>query len=182
MRVLAISMAGLLIAGCSSGPKVMTGQAPSAAFAAYHTYTWAAPSVPAGMNPLLYDHVKTSVDRALAAKSFTRSSDDPDFAVALTLGPRDRVQTADFGVYGASYPGYRGPGGSTWDWSTIYTPIDIGMVTDGSISVDIYDADTRQPVWHAHAPEEVPPGEIDQREIDKMVDKLLDKFPPSGKD
>ncbi len=59
------------------------------------------------MNPLLFQRVQGSIDRSLAARGFQRA-EPGDFAVAFTMGRRDRVEVTDFGTYG---PYYRG-----WGW------------------------------------------------------------------
>ncbi|PHP16556.1 hypothetical protein CG471_27500, partial [Sphingobium sp. IP1] len=55
---------------------------------------------------------------------------------------------------------------------------DVRNVTDGTLTVDIYDTGTKQPVWHGTATQEVSRKSPDQATIDKAVTAVLANFPP----
>ncbi|SNS44385.1 protein of unknown function [Sphingomonas laterariae] len=165
----------LLLAGCSSTPRVNMDADPSVNFSGYRTYTWIYSGVPAGMNALLFQRVKASIDRGLAARSFTQATPG-DFAIAFTLGRRDRVEVNDYGPYGPYYPGWGA--GYRYGWAYPYNNVDVRNVTDGTLAVDIYDVKTKKPIWHAVATQQITPGQVDQAKIDAAVDAVLAKFPP----
>lgn len=173
-KILAIA-AVLALTACETTPRVTTDYDPAASFSGYRTFEWANQSAPAGGNPLLFERVKTSVERALAAKSFTPSS-TPDFAVGVTIGARDRVETTNWGPY--RYPGYGRAFG--YGWAYPYSNVDVQTVTDGTISIDIFDARTRKPVWHGRATKEITGSKVDQALIDQAVDAALASFPPTA--
>jgi hypothetical protein len=161
-------------AGCSTSPRVETDHDPAADFSRYQTYTWAYSAAPRGMNPLLYERVRGSIDRSLAARGFTQQSAG-DFAVAFTLGARDKVEVTDFGPYAPFYPGYG------WGWGGMggMNRVDVNQYTEGTLTIDVYDAATKKPVWHGVATQNVS-GTPDQESIDTAVDSVLARFPPSG--
>lgn len=174
--LLAIVVAAAL-AGCESTPAITTDSDPQADFSGYRTYTWAFQNPPQNMSPLAYERTRASIDRELAARGFTQG-DPGDFAVAFTLGRRDRVEVTDFGPYGAYYyPGYR----YRWGWGyPAYSNVDVRNVTDGTLVIDIYDVATRRPVWHGMASKTFgSTATIEQSVIDGAVTAVLNEFPPA---
>ena len=99
-----IFVTGLLLAlaGCATTPRVNYDADPAANFASYRSYSWASINVPQGMNPLLFQRVKASIDTALAARGYSQA-DPGEFAIGFTLGARDRVEVTDFGPYATYY-------------------------------------------------------------------------------
>lgn len=168
MTTRALLLAGLLALGaCASTPKIDYDADPTANFAAYHSYSWTYSAAPQGMNPLIYQRVRGSIDATLSGKGYS-AGDPGDFAVGFTLGRRDRVEVTDFGSYG---PYYRGWGGWGHD-------VDVRNITDGTLTIDIYDSRTKQPVWHGIATQEVSGSKVDQAAIDTAVRGVLANFPP----
>lgn len=174
MRMVLAIASALALTACATTPKVTTDYDPSATFSSYRTFEWANQSAPSGGNPLIFERVKGSVERALAAKSFTQS-DTPDFAVGITIGARDRVETTNWGPY--YYPGYGRAFG--YGWAHPYSAVDVRTVTDGTVSIDIFDARTRKPVWHGRATKEITGTTVDQALIDQVVSAALASFPPT---
>ncbi|MEP9359658.1 DUF4136 domain-containing protein [Sphingomonas sp. KR3-1] len=158
-----------MTAGCTDTPTVKTDYDQTVDYAKYHQYSWVYTGVPQGMNPLLFDRVRGSIDRSLAARGY-QPVEKGDFAIAFTLGRRDRVEVTDFGPYG---PYYRG-----WGWGAGYRNVDVRNVTDGTLVIDLYDVATRKPIWHGVATQEIDPGKVDQAKIDTAIDAVLAKFPP----
>jgi len=160
----------LLVSGCETTPNVSTDHDAAFDFSNLRTYTWVYTAPPQGMNPLQYQRVRASIDRALQQRSFTQGSPG-DFAVAFTLGARDRVEVSDFGPYG---PGFR-----PWGWGGGWArQVDVRNVTDGTLVIDMYDVRTRQPIWHGVATQQIS-GNVSQEQIDRAVDTMLAQFPPT---
>jgi hypothetical protein len=161
--------AALALAACASTPDVKTDFDAAADFSRYHSYSWVYTGTPQGMNPLMFERVRASIDRSLGAR-FSQGQPG-DFAIAFTLGRRDRVEVTDFGSYG---PYYR-----RWGWGPGYQNVDVRNVTDGKLVIDIYDVATRKPVWHGVATQEINSTKVDPAMIDAAVDSVLAKFPPA---
>ena len=176
MRKALAAFTALALTACETTPRVTTDFDPSADFSGYRTFEWASSTPPQGVNPLVFERVKSSVERNLAAKSFTPSSSS-DFAVGITIGARDRVEATNWGPY--MYPGYGRA--FRYGWAYPYSQVDIRTVTEGSVSIDIFDARTKKPVWHGQAVKQITPSKVDQALIDQAVDAALANFPPSAK-
>jgi hypothetical protein len=162
----------LALAGCTSGPTVKTDFDPATNFGGYHSYSWIYTATPQGMNPLLFERVRASINRSFAARGFAQATPG-EFAVAFTIGRRDSVQITDFGAYGPSYRPYA--------WGPGFHDIDVRQITDGTLVIDIYDTATRKPIWHGIATQQVDPNKVDQAVIDTAVDAVLAGFPPQPK-
>lgn len=174
MRKILMIVAALALSACETTPRVTTDYDPAASFSGYRTFEWASQSAPQGSNPLIFERVKASVERNLAAKSFTRSN-TPDFAVGITIGARDRVETTNWGPY--YYPGYGRA--FRYGWAYPYSSVDVRTVTDGTVTIDIFDTRTKKPVWHGRATKEITGTKVDQALIDQAVDAALANFPPT---
>jgi len=158
----------LALSACADTPRINTDFDPATDFSRYHSYSWVYTAVPQNMDPVLFEKLRASIDRSLHAHGFTLGSPG-DFAVAFTVGRRDRVEVSDFGSYGPFY-GY--------GWGPHYHDIDVRQVTSGSLVIDIYDTQTHKPIWHGIATQDVTPGKVDQAKIDSGVDAVLASFPP----
>lgn len=160
-----------LVSACTTGPRVSVDADPQANFSAFRTYSWAYASAPEGVNPLLTQRVRAAIDKTLAARGYTQA-DPGDFAVGFTLGARNRVETTTLGGYGAYYRPWGGWGG--------VAQVDVRNVTDGTLTIDIYDATTKAAVWNGQATKEVRTDQIAQEKVDAAVEAVLAKFPPQS--
>lgn len=171
MRARAVTLAfcTMLAASCTTTPQVSFDADPQANFAHFRTYSWAYTAAPQGTNPLLSQRVKTSIDSALAARGYTQA-DPGDFAIGFTLGARNRVEVSSLGAYGPYFRPWGGWGGMN--------QVDVRNVTDGTLTIDIYDTATKAPVWHGRATQQVSSDQISQEKVDVAVNAVLAKFPP----
>jgi hypothetical protein len=159
------------LAACATGPLVKTDADPSADFSKYHSYVWIYQAAPQGMNPLVYERIHTAIDRQLAAQGFTQGQPG-DFAVAFTVGKRDKTTISSYGPYSGYFGGfgYRGPYG----WGSHY---DTYQTTEGSLVIDIYDVGAKKPIWHGLASQNIS-APVNQEQINSAVAAVLAKFPP----
>ena len=164
----------LLLTACASGPDVKVDVDPSANMSGYRTYSWTYHDTPRGMNPLAYQRVRQSIDANLASRGFTQA-DPGDFAVGFTLGARDKVEVTDFGPYGPFYPGYGYGRGFHGGWAAPYSNVEVRNVTEGTLTIDIYDTGTKRPVWHGVATQNIG-STVTQDQIDLAVSSVLAKF------
>lgn len=175
-RINPLLAAVVFVGGCASTPNIKTDYDPAANFSQYRTYGWVYTQTPAGMNPLVFQRIKDSIDRGLKTR-FTEAASNADFAVDFTIGRKDSVQVNDLGPVGP-YGGLYRPwawGGAGWGWSNI----DVQNVTSGTLVIDFYDTKTKKPIWHGIATKDVNPNKTPtQEEIDAAVDAVLAKFPP----
>ncbi|MGI9327503.1 MAG: DUF4136 domain-containing protein [Pseudomonadales bacterium] len=166
-----------LLIGCASPIKAQSDFDPNANFGAYRAYSWisehplklGAPNA----SPLFESRAMRAISRELDAKGY-RFEPDPnnaDFVVSFFLGARDKTRVT-------SYPSaYRG----SWGWGAPYHQnVDVRNYTEGTLSIDLFDVRSHQPVWHGWAVKTI--SGSDQANptpvINEIIATILAKFPP----
>lgn len=168
-QAVALACFALLTASCATTPKVTFDADPSADFSRFRTFSWAYTSAPPGANPLLTQRVKTAVENVLATRGFTQAASG-DFAVGFTLGSRDRVEVSSLGSYGPFFRPWGGWGG--------VNQVDVRNITDGTLTIDIYDSASKAPVWHGTATQQVTGSTASAEKVTAVVTAVLANFPP----
>jgi len=182
MRALPLA-AALSLSACAYGPTVRTDFDPAANFQTYRTYSWIETGVPQGMNPLMFSRVRASIDQALAARGYTQSPKG-DFAIAFTIGEKDRTEVYDYGPFygGVGWGGWGGWGCCGWGgWGGFgypYSNLDVDTYTERSVVIDIYDGPSHRPVWHGVGANREYRDRVDYVKLDNAIAAALAKFPP----
>ncbi len=191
----AAALAGLL-AGCVTGPQVRTQSAPDLNLALYTTYGFVTqPSTDrSNYRSLTTRTLEEAVDRQMQARGYTRS-DHPGLLVNFRTMTRNMVSGAwgpagygwgpGWGPYGGAGlgpgwgPGW-GPGlglgwwgGAPWGWG------DIATYTEGTLTIDVIDARTRDAIWSGSAVSEITRDTLNhpRESIDQNVAAIFAKFP-----
>jgi hypothetical protein len=180
-----LAVAALILGACQSLP-VTTDYNPSESMAICRTYTWAHEHVggnssgqPAAFaNPLNADRLRAAIEANLSARGLARAADpkSADCVVGFAIG--SRVVFDDFGPYGGGWGGYWGPRGwGGWGYGGFY---DYPWVhEEGRIAVDVFDARTRQAIWHASVVQNVVrlTGPHAEAKINEAAAAIFTKFP-----
>lgn len=171
------AFAPLLLAACAS-LSVSSHRYPQADFSGYRSYAWIAadPLIRPDeskdqISALTIRQIREAVESDLAEKGYTNTGApaNADFVVAFTVGTRDRIDAQSYPVP------YRGP----WEWNWYGNGMDLRVYREGTLSIDIFDGRSRQPVWHGRArkiitgADESDPGPV----IRQAVASILRKFP-----
>jgi len=125
-------------------------------------------------NTLVKDRIRRSVVAELTAKGLQQVTSNPDVYVAYLAGARTRTEVEATGPYVAGFGPYFGVGG--W-WGPMYTDWWARTYTEGTLVVDLVDAQSKKLVWRAYAETEVNRPISDQK-MQQVVDKAFKKFPP----
>lgn len=171
-----------LLAACSTTPyKTNHDYDREARFETYRSYSWVSenPMVRSdgsrANSPLWQQRIMRAVEAELTRKGFRLAPKGQrgDFAVAFTVGSRDKVRVD-------SYPSHYRHG---W-WGPGYygEQVSVRNYTEGTLAIDIFDAASGKPVWHGWAT-----GNIrEKRELDERIQivrdavaSILDRFPPA---
>jgi hypothetical protein len=171
------TIAALVVVGaCASSnmPTFRTDSAPGFSTAGWKTYSWAFTQAPPGMNAVMFQRIKDSLEQSLRARGFEPVVEGGDFIVGFTVGARDRVDVTNWGPVGPMYTGWGRPPG--WGWSFNYNQVDVRTVTQGSLALDIFDGKTRQPVWHGFASRDLSRSGASPELISNAVNGLVDRF------
>lgn len=174
----------MLLAACSTSPRVTTDANPSVNFANYRAFAWisANPMIsgPAGMSPLTAQRIRNEIASGLVARGYRQVTDAAaaDFVVGFTVGSRAEIQVTSFPST------YRG----TWGWGRGYWgaypgyDTQVTSYTEGRLAIDIFDVRTKQPAWHGWTEKRITraierdPGPA----IQEVVSAILDRFPVGG--
>ena len=138
--------------------KVSSDTTPGANFAAYQTFSFVNAVPPAGMDPVAYERIRMAVEQGLTGKGFTKASEG-DLAVIITLGAQNKTDIDTWGMFGRQ--------------------VDVRQYTEGQLSVDVFDAKTKQPLWHGKATDTIG-SSVKPEKIDAEVAKLMAQFPARG--
>lgn len=173
----------VLVMSCSS-ISVNHDYDKEANFVALKTFDWIAqPSNVVGdvnaaraRNDLIDSRVKSAVNNQLVAKGYQQNSENPDFLIAYHTGLKEKVNVSSYG-YGYYPRGrYYGWGGGSY--------VDVHQYEEGTLILDFVDAKAKQLIWRGAATkalESNPSPEKIEKNINKVIAKILEKFPPSGK-
>jgi hypothetical protein len=164
-RAIAVLSLLLLLPVAQAGVKVEYDE--EADFSQYETYMWKK-GLPAA-RPEVQEWIVTAVRRELRARGLRQITEgEPDLYVA----------TGAFAKYEGGISGgviYS----QTWDVGIIVA--DVHDTTQGTLVVDLVDAETNKQVWRAIAREAVK-DDIKklEKKIDKVVRKIFKRYPSSG--
>jgi len=178
--VLALSL--FFLWGCSSYTYKMDFD-PSIDFSTYKSYVWYSGKMPdddvLSANPLVKKRVMAGIDKALQGKGYTLDTGgESDFVVVVHAGNKEKMQVTNYGGYGMGRYGYGwgGYGGGYYGGQT-----DVYQYDETTLVIDIYDASKKEMIWRGTVTgvvKENPDQEEQQRNIDNVVTKMLQDFPP----
>jgi uncharacterized protein DUF4136 len=147
----------VVIAGCAH-TNARTDFDPSADFSRYHTYYWAGANDISGggslANSLVDKRIKDIIGAQLAAKGLSEVAEDakPDLAILYWIGARDKTSIKATPSSATStragwrrYDPYWGG-----RWGRTYDDVVVRDYTEGTLIVDLIDANAKQLAWRAY--------------------------------
>lgn len=147
---------------------------PETDFSKYHTYRWVTIRGSETPSQQLGTAIKQAVDTRMSAKGLTLVENGPaDLYVAYHVSIRHDNQwdTYDTGV---------GPRWGDLEDREYHPP----TISRGTLVLDVYDSGQKQLVWRGTATRVLDPNssqETRQKNLDKAIRKLMEKFPPKPK-
>ena len=170
-------LGAVMALGCSSR-KVNFDYDQSADFSSFKTYAWhEGQQTIKEEDPLAHERVMNAVDREMSAKGFTKVSSNPDVYVTYNAEDNEQVRldTTHMG-YGYADDFYWG-GGLGMGSSTTQ----VRTYTEGTLVVDIWDANKKQLVWRGTGTDTVSDNpESNARKIDGAIADLFKRYPPTS--
>ncbi len=165
-----------LTVSCSSVYNVQYDYDTKAKFPSLETYDWLPIPAKSGINDLNMRRIKKAVDTNLEAKGLKRTSDTPDFSIAIHVGRKEKLRVTDWG-YGYGHHGrYRG---GYWAGG-----VEVYQYAEGTLILDFVDTKTKHLIWRGTADakiDKVRSPEKREKLIDEAVQKILKNFPPPSK-
>ena len=170
MRTARIAFVALLALACAPAllAKIIVNHDQEANFSKYES--WAFLKGTPATSELSQGRIEGIIEEELAAKGMKRVESDPDFYVvthaATSAGQRIYADTYD-------YHGRRYHSG----WGT--TTVNIVNYTEGTLTIDIVDAGTKDLVWRGLGTDTLgKKPEKNAKKARKIIRKLFRQFPP----
>jgi len=183
LRPVLVTLLGLALAGCASGPRLYANQNPQADFASYATYSYVAQlgtDEPGGPTTLLTQYLRSAVDREMQARGYRYVNVSGDLQVNFYVETQEKLrsrQTASPSVgVGYGYYGYRGGVYGTWG---AYSETEVTQYTEGTLNIDLVDARRQELVWEGVAIGRVTEEARQnvQAAVDAVVPQVFEQYP-----
>jgi hypothetical protein len=154
-------------ASVASAQDVRTDYDHNANFEQYHTYCWGKVHT---TNPLWEPRIEEAVDKELATKGWQKTQNGCDVTITAVGSSQNQQEYQTF---------YDGLGG--WGWGgfgeTETTPVNYRT---GTLVVDMYSNNNKHLVWRGTSSDTLSNNaEHNEKNLDKAIDKMLKKFPPT---
>jgi len=131
------------------------------------------------LNPRTQEAIEASIVETLTAKGYAQvqAVSEADFAVSYTVGGRDETMIEELpAAFGRFDWGW---GMNNWqmqprviDTKTVET-----KYVEGTLAIDIFDVQARQPAWHGWASAALRSLPAPKKLVDKAVKSILAKYP-----
>jgi hypothetical protein len=171
----------MLLGGCSTAPRAVTGADSRADFSGHTTFNFARPlaTEATGQPSALTQHMEQATLREMRSRGFRQTSNMPQLIInfsANTAQPVPAVPTPPR-LVPAGYYAYRDgqytvwPGYRDGNAAAPYPP--------GTINIDVVDAASKQLVWEAVVPGAIPPGSPEslKASVDEAVKAAFAAYP-----
>ncbi len=180
------SLRAIIVAGtmalCGCAPALRSGADfdPAVALSAPLTFDWDAPdTLPSDDlrlegNPIVEARVREAIERELTERGIRHSQTSPDLLVHFHGAVRDRVEVVESDRSRGYQTSQYGDG------------VDVFQYEEGTLVVDVADAETRKVIWRGWAVADVGAALDDQTALTELVNRGVDSmfsfFPvqPSG--
>jgi hypothetical protein len=169
-------MLAALISSCASPPRVYSNVDPAASFANYSTYAFQSPlgTDRPEYTSLLSQYLKIAVGRELNARGYRQVDKDADLKVNFYVQTEEKIRSTSVPAYGGYY-GYRPYG--VWGGYAGYETR-ITQYTEGTLTIDIVDADRNQLVWEGTLIDRIPGDQAAnlRPRVEESVRLVFDRF------
>ena len=165
----------LLLAGCASGPRIHTSVAPGIDLTRYERFAFVEPlgTDRAGYASIISRQLSISTQRELELHGleFVENLEEADLLVNFFVHLNEKIRTRQVADpwMGPTFYDYRY--GLYSPWPRYSTSTEIQQFSEGTLIIDLFDAETNQMVWEGTARNEV--NERDRREAATRLDNLV---------
>ena len=143
------------LAGCASGPTIITNSDPAADWTQFRTFSFFDPlgTDMGNVRSIASNTLIDSTTREMEAAGFSKDDTNPDLLINFVVTTRETIQTRPSSS--ASMHHSRGRY-STWSgWSASMSTTEVVQRTEGTLAVDIVDRSRNQLVWEGAATKRV---------------------------
>jgi hypothetical protein len=180
-RVLALLMLAFLGA-CASGPRIVTNAAPGFDVTQYRTFGFLDPlsTDRNGMRTIESQELIAATARELEARGLSRDDANPDMHVNFMIATREKIESRPTAGPSMYYGRARyGTWGGYGMGMGVGTTTEVVQRTEGTLSIDLIDADRKELVWEGSATARVTDEIRENRRavINSAVSEIFAQFP-----
>ena len=172
-------LVGLVLAGCSSGPRIVTNSDPSADWTQYRTFGFFQPlgTDRYSIRSITSTQLIAAAKREMEKAGFSYAEVDPDLLINFVISTRDTVRSRPSSS--ATIHHGRGRYGTWSGWSAGMSTTELVQETEGTLGVDIVDRARSQLVWEGAATKRLTDSVRNNQEqvIDEVVAEIFARFP-----
>lgn len=165
-------LTAVVVMSACSGISVKNDYDAKANFSEMKTYDWMPVSKKLQLSDLYVNRIKNAADVEMAAKGIIRSSDNPDFRIAIYFSVKDKLIITETGGFGYGY-GYRG----MYVSGNVHTQ----QYEEGTLILDFVDTTSDTMFWRGIATKKLKDNNSPQKRdqaVNQVVKKILDQYPP----
>ena len=143
----------LLLNACASGPTIKADYDPSVDFSQYRTYNFFKPMGIENPNysSLLGQMFRQAISREMEARGYTLSP-NPDLLMNVSAQMQDKTKVTTYNEpYYGGYYGYRAGFYDPWYGYGGGTRTQVSQYTEGTVNIDMVDAQEKRMVWEGVA-------------------------------
>lgn len=175
---LLLSLAALLAACASSGPKIESDYDRTVDFSAYRTYNFFQPMGIENPNySTIYGSIfRQAISREMEARGYVLS-DDPDLLMNVSAHLQDKTKVTTYNdPFPAGYYGYRRGFYDPWMGYGYGTTTHVSQYTEGTVNVDMVDARAKRMVWEGVGVGRLKEGRTNEEIRQRIHDGVTDMF------
>lgn len=168
--------------GCSSGPDIRADYDPGVDFSQYRTYNFFEPlSIDnPGYTTIHSQLFRDALSREMESRGYVKS-DNPDLLLNVSGNLKDKTKVTTYNdPVPAGYYGYRRGRYGAWGGYGYNTSTHVDQYTEGTINVDMVDANANRMVWEGVAVgrlKEDRTNEELRENINSGVSSMFEEFP-----
>jgi hypothetical protein len=180
---LALLAVAALLTACASGPDIRSDYDHTVDFSQYRTYNFFSPMGIENPNySTIYGSVfRQAISREMDARGYTMS-DDPDLLLNVSAKLQDKTKVT---TYNDPYPmggyyGYRRGYYDPWMGYGYGTSTQVSQYTEGTVNIDMVDANAKRMVWEGVAVGRLKEGRSNEevrQAINSGVATMFEGFP-----
>jgi hypothetical protein len=164
-RICALFAIVLFAATALRADKVRSDFDHSVNFSKFRTFMWI--REPVTDEPFAAERIRKAVNLQLTARGLRQVSEGADLAIGANLASEEKHTWETY---------YSGSG---WDWGQGWTTTVEKTYDVGTLTVDVFDANTKKIVWQGIGIDTIPSkAEKRIKDRDKQIEKMFRNFPP----
>lgn len=174
----------LCIAACTSGPKVRVDADPSVNLSSYKTFAFfeELATDKSSYSTMITSRLKDATRRELKRRGYEEVTQSPNLLVNFSTNVENRTDVQSTPSASGGFYAYRG--GMYGAWGGYPTDIHTTHYQEGTLVIDLVDAEKRQLVWQAVAQGRLSKKALENptESIDALIADMFEKYPVPARD